>query len=94
MKDLDKDNGFIKSRGDNFETIHIKPYEEGVTLAQKISTIMVLGDITPSEMAHFLGENTNDIYAYVQGTKVPNKLAISVINKLYRLWYEHENYNN
>lgn len=94
MKDFDKENGFIKSRGDNYQTIHIKPYEEGVTLSQKISTIMVLGDITPNEMAHFLGETTNDIFAYVHGDKVPDKLAISTINKLFRLWYEKRNINN
>lgn len=80
---------FIKSKGDNKETIYIKPYEVGVTLAQKVDAILRLSKIPVDTLARVLDVYAEDIYAYADGDAIPDKITISVINKLYRLWYEH-----
>ena len=83
-----KDSCFLKRKGDNHETIYIKPYEEGVTLAQKVNMILALSDLAPEELARVLGKSSDDILLYALGADIPDKVTISAINKLFRLWYE------
>lgn len=83
------DNTFIKSQGDNKETIYIKPYEVGVTLGQKVKAILRLSGLSAETLARVLDVYEDNIYAFADNVSIPDKITISVINKLYRLWYEH-----
>ena len=80
---------FIKSTGDNKETIYIKPYEVGVTLAQKVDAILRLSKLPVDTVARVLDVDALDLCAFADGEQIPDKVTISAINKLYRLWYEH-----
>lgn len=79
--------GNYVQKGDN---IYIRDYEEGKTLADKMAYIREASGLTQAELGRVLGYKSNEVH-YIEGGFMPSKNVISVINKLYRLWYELKN---
>lgn len=69
------------------ENNNIKDYEYGVKLKDKVRYILDMGELTQDELGKVLGFKSNEVH-YLKDGWIPSKNVISVINKLYRLWYE------
>ena len=74
--------------------VFIKPYERGKTLKDKLIYIITRSGVDTVTLARVLGITPDDISNCMIDDITPDKLVISAINKLFRIWYEKDHYED